>query len=155
MLTLVTTLSSQTRIDLQSQSKTVDFSSAQSTKPMKSGSILPGVCSTGEMYFLLSAVVGQNIYTCIAQIVWAAQGGMVADATGSAGQLLTNSSDGTQTWSNHSGDLSGGIHATVTGIQGRKGNRRCTGGRRCDELESDTPELDTFKAAVRNGTGAA
>jgi hypothetical protein len=42
----------QTSVDLRTQARNVDFSSAGSTRPVKTGSSLPGICASGEMYFL-------------------------------------------------------------------------------------------------------
>ena len=55
---------SQTLIDLRTQSKSVDFSNAGSTKPMTTGSTLPGVCALGQFFFLTSVPAGSNVYAC-------------------------------------------------------------------------------------------
>ena len=57
----------QTQVDLSSQSKKVDFSSATTTKPVRVGALPPtSVCTAGEMYFNTSATPGQNLYLCTA-----------------------------------------------------------------------------------------
>ena len=38
-------LAAQTQVDLRTQSKGVDFTAAQSTKPFKSGGALPATCA--------------------------------------------------------------------------------------------------------------
>jgi hypothetical protein len=54
----------------------VDFTSAQSTAPMKSGTSLPGTCTVGQAFFKTDATAGQNIYLCTANNTWTqVQGG--------------------------------------------------------------------------------
>ena len=65
----------QTRIDLRGQAKNIDFSTASSTKPLKTGTALPTVCSVGETFFKTDAQPGQNLYACTATGVWTMQGG--------------------------------------------------------------------------------
>lgn len=48
----------------------VDFTSATSTAPMKSGTTLPATCSVGQQFFKSDAVAGQNIYLCTAANTW-------------------------------------------------------------------------------------
>lgn len=48
----------------------VDFTSATSTAPMKSGTTLPATCSVGHQFFKSDAVAGQNIYLCTAANTW-------------------------------------------------------------------------------------
>jgi hypothetical protein len=40
-------LQAQTLVDLRTQSKSVDFTAAPSTKPFKAGTVLPAICSLG------------------------------------------------------------------------------------------------------------
>lgn len=65
----------QTQIDLSKQGKNIDFSTASTTKPSKTGAALPASCSTGEYFFLTSAVAGRNTYACVAANSWILQGG--------------------------------------------------------------------------------
>jgi hypothetical protein len=67
----------QTQIDLRTQSKSVDFSSAATTKTAKTGAALPASCSQGEIFFNISATPGANLYACTATNTWTAQGGIV------------------------------------------------------------------------------
>ena len=67
----------QTQIDLRTQSKSVDFSSAATTKTAKTGAALPGTCSQGEIFFNTAAMPGANLYACTAANTWTAQGGIV------------------------------------------------------------------------------
>jgi hypothetical protein len=74
-MTGVGALLGQTRVDLGVQSKNVDFSAAIETKPMKIGPTIPGTCNTGDMFLLLSAPAGANIYACVATNTWSLQSG--------------------------------------------------------------------------------
>jgi hypothetical protein len=66
-------LAGQTQVDLRTQSKSVDFSAAQSTKPFQTGPALPATCTVGQMFFVTTAASGQNSYGCTATNVWSAQ----------------------------------------------------------------------------------
>ena len=68
-------LAAQTQVDLRTQSKGVDFTAAQSTKPFKSGGTLPATCAQGEMFFLTAASAGTNLYGCTATNTWTLQTG--------------------------------------------------------------------------------
>ena len=61
---------SQTQIDLQAQSRNVDFSTSAATRPLKSGTVLPGACAIGDMFFLTSAAAGANLYGCASTNSW-------------------------------------------------------------------------------------
>jgi hypothetical protein len=63
----------QTLVSLRTQSKDVDFSWAASTKPFQIGTVLPGTCSLGQMFFKSDATAGQNIYGCVAANMWTHQ----------------------------------------------------------------------------------
>ena len=69
-----------TKIDLQNQSRGVDFSAAPYTKPVKTGSALPPTCSTGEAYVLTTAVPGANLFICTATNTWTLQAGQTGPA---------------------------------------------------------------------------
>ena len=87
----------QTLVDLRTQTKSVDFSSATTTKPFKSGTALPATCGVGEAFFKTNSQAGSNLYACTSQNTWTLQ---------SAATL--------------SGDVTGSTSATVvTQIQGR------------------------------------
>ena len=114
------TLSGQTLVDLRTQSKSVDFSAATTTKPAKSGTALPATCSVGELFYNTAAPAGSNLYGCTATNSWTVQGASLLPAvTGNQGKLL--STDGTSyLWSTLGGDVSGAPGAiTVTQILGR------------------------------------
>ncbi len=116
-------LRGQTQVDLRTQSKSIDFSGANITKPMAAGQTLPGTCTTGQMYFLVTAPPGQNLYACVSANVWTLQSGgggagSVPPVAGNGGDLLTT--DGTNVlWTALGGDLSGTVAAVqVTQLQG-------------------------------------
>jgi hypothetical protein len=68
-------LVAQTLVDLATQSKSVNFQNAPSTKPMKTGVALPPICSQGDMFFLTTAAAGANLYGCVATNTWNVQAG--------------------------------------------------------------------------------
>jgi hypothetical protein len=80
--TAVGNLTGQTQVDLRTESKSVDFSSATATKPAKLGTALPGGCATGEFFFNSAAPPGQNLYLCTSANTWSLQstGGGVTTA---------------------------------------------------------------------------
>lgn len=63
----------QTRVDLKSQSKNIDFSGATSVKPIPVGTVLPVTCGAGELFFKSNALAGENLFGCVAANTWAAQ----------------------------------------------------------------------------------
>jgi hypothetical protein len=86
----------QTKVDLQQQAKNVDFSAAGSTKPVKTGAVLPGTCTIGEMFFNSAAVAGSNLYACTALNTWTLQsGGGSSVAAQLPGDLEVTLSSGT------------------------------------------------------------
>jgi hypothetical protein len=67
-------LAAQTRVDLRTQSKSVDFSGASSTKPSQAGTTLPTTCAIGQTFLNTGAQPGQNLYICTATNTWTVQG---------------------------------------------------------------------------------
>ena len=75
-----------TQLDLHFQSRDVDFSTANATKPFKSGTTFPSVCAVGEMFFKIDGPAGANLYGCTALNSWSLEstsgggvgGGMVS-----------------------------------------------------------------------------
>lgn len=110
----------QTMIDLRTQSKSVDFSGAITTKPLKSGTTLPSTCGVGEMFYLTSAAPGANVYGCASQNAWSLESGgsILPAASGNSGKVITT--DGTNyLWTSLGGDLGGQPgSAIVKQIQG-------------------------------------
>ena len=75
MIFLSLPAAAQTQIDLRTQTKSVDFTAAVSTKPLKTGSVLPATCQVGDMFFNTAATPGANLYGCTAVDNWSIQGG--------------------------------------------------------------------------------
>jgi hypothetical protein len=107
----------QTRIDLRTQGKSVDFSGATFTLPSQTGTQLPATCSVGASFFLKTAAAGQNWYMCTSANQWSMQG--TPTVSGKANSIL--STDGASLiWKTLGGDVSGSTSSvTVTGIQNR------------------------------------
>jgi len=111
-------LFAQTQIDLRTQTKSFDFSNANTTKPSKTGTALPATCSVGETFLNTNATPGQNLYACTAANVWTVQG-LPSYTAGAYGKLLANDVGGLQ-WETLGGDLTGDPDSvTVSGLQGR------------------------------------
>ena len=45
------------------------------TKPMKTGTVLPATCTTGDMFFKSDAPAGSNLYGCASANTWSQQAG--------------------------------------------------------------------------------
>ena len=120
-LILSSTVFCQTRVDLNQQSKNVDFSNASSTKPVRTGTVIPAACMVGEIFFKTNAPAGSNLYACVATNTWASQSatGGLPSVVGHPASLLL--SDGvTAFWSGLGGDVSGSADSIRVGkIQNR------------------------------------
>lgn len=111
----------QPKTDSQEQPKSIDFSTATSTRPMKTGTSLPAVCSVGELFFLTTAASGQNIFGCPGVNTWVQMqgGGGLPDVTGQSGKVLAVSGTNAQ-WLTPGGDADGAVSAlTVRKVQGK------------------------------------
>ena len=83
----------QTQVDLRSQSKSVDFSGAPFTRPVKIGTVLPSNCSVGELFFRINASPGGNLYGCAAANTWSQLGTEPSSYVGGpTGAITTNNS---------------------------------------------------------------
>src|ERR1700761_2593239 len=87
------TIFAQTLVDLRTQSKSIDFSAASTTKPMKTGTVLPAACGVGEAFFDTNAPAGSNFYLCTTQNSWTLQAG-TAGPTGPTGPAGPTGSTG-------------------------------------------------------------
>ena len=90
----------QTRVDLRSQSQNIDFSNAQTVKPLPIGENLPATCSLGQMFFKEDTVAGQNLYICPAPNLWTQISGTAATIpltmqAGTTGGILVLNTEGT------------------------------------------------------------
>ena len=83
---------SQTQVDLRTQSKSVDFSSATSTRSFQVGQTLPATCIQGAMFFNTSAPAGGNLFGCVAANTWTVQRGSPSFSIGSAGTVVGSES---------------------------------------------------------------
>lgn len=61
--------------------KVVDFTGAESTAPMRTGTTLPANCNVGQAFFRTDAAAGQNIYLCTAANTWTQVQGAAAGAS--------------------------------------------------------------------------
>lgn len=102
----------QTAIDLRTQSKSVDFSNSNWTRPVKTVTSLPPTCNPGELVFVSTSAPGKNLYGCTATNVWTsmAPAGDLPSTTGQAGKVLSNDGSSIQ-WRTES----------VTSVMGRTG----------------------------------
>jgi hypothetical protein len=83
---LIGVANGQTLVDLRTQSKSVDFSGANSTKPFQSGTVLPATCLVDQAFFETNAPAGLNLYGCTAVNSWTllSAGILTGDVTGPA-----------------------------------------------------------------------
>ncbi|HXM43472.1 MAG TPA: hypothetical protein VN924_19705 [Bryobacteraceae bacterium] len=106
-------------VDLRTQSKSVDFSAATSTKPMQTGSSLPPTCAVGQFFFLTTASAGSNVYACDAVNTWTVEGSSLPVNSSDTNEVLSSNGISTE-WLALGGDISGAPGAlTVTRLQGR------------------------------------
>ena len=105
-------------VDLQHQSKNVNFSNKPTTRPVKDGTVLPATCLSGELFFLTTASAGSNLYGCTSTNTWSLQGGLTAPGQVNGAVLSTNGS--VPSWAVPGGDITGNPASTrVTGLQTR------------------------------------
>jgi len=82
---------SQTQIDLAKQTRNVDFTEAISTRPVKTGTVLPMVCLTGELFFRTASTAGANLYACTAPNTWTLETGGGSTDQSTLGMVDTDS----------------------------------------------------------------
>jgi hypothetical protein len=131
--------SGQTLVDLRTQSKSIDFTGANTTKPFKSGTTLPATCAVGEAFFKTNAPAGSNLYTCTSLNSWTLQSGattLSGDVSGPANATVVNQIQGrpvsssapaagqSLVWNNTTNSWA---PQTVTGAQGPQGPAGPTG----------------------------
>jgi hypothetical protein len=135
---LIGAANAQTLVDLRTQSKSVDFSSAITTKPFKAGSVLPATCGVGEAFFQTTAPAGLNLYGCTAVNSWTllSAGVILGDVTGTPGASTVSKLQGrpvsaaapttgqSLAWNSTS---SSWTPQTITGAQGPQGPAGATG----------------------------
>ena len=90
----------QTQVDLRTQSKSVDFAGAASTRPFKTGPSLPPTCEVGELFFRTGVAAGSNLYGCTSANQWSLEasggggGGSLPDMAGQANKVLSTDGAG-------------------------------------------------------------
>jgi len=67
-----------------------DASGASTTKPAKSGTVLPASCGVGEQFFNTNATAGQNLYLCAATNTWTQLVGTGGGTVSTASNLGTS-----------------------------------------------------------------
>lgn len=75
-----------TKIDLKTQSQNADFSLFPLLS-IPTNTTLPGSCSIGQVFFLSTAIAGQNIYGCTSSNTWTLQS--AGTSGGGGGGALT------------------------------------------------------------------
>ena len=85
----------QTQVDLRTQSKSVDFGAAASTRPFQTGTVLPATCVVGNVFFKTNTAAGSNIYACTATNTWVLESGGAGNAI-THGQVIMGSQDEVQ-----------------------------------------------------------
>ena len=109
----------QTLVDLRTQSKSVDFSAAGSTKPMQTGSACHPVAAVGQFFFLTTAPAGANVYACNPANTWTAEGNGLSVNSSTTNEVLSSTGTAIQ-WLALGGDISGAPGGlTVNRLQGR------------------------------------
>lgn len=135
---LIGIANAQTLVDLRTQSKSVDFSGANTTKPFKAGTVLPATCGVGEAFFQTNAPAGLNLYGCTAVNSWTllSAGLILGDVTGTPsastvsklqGRTVSASAPGngqSLAWNSTS---SSWTPQTIAGTQGPQGPTGATG----------------------------
>src|SRR5258706_1316581 len=148
------TLYVQTKVDLRTQSKSVDFSGANATKPFKSGTVFPSVCSLGEVFYKIDAPAGSNLYACSSLNAWTLETSGTPPVTGNSGKVLTT--DGTTLlFSPLAGDISGPVSAvSVTQIQGRVVSSAAPASGQALVWNANTNRWEPQNVACGGGSGA-
>jgi hypothetical protein len=82
-----------TQLDLHFQSRDIDFSIANATKPFKSGATLPSVCGIGEMFFSLNAPAGANLSGCTSLNGWTLESSTSGSGGGSGASMASQLGD--------------------------------------------------------------
>ncbi len=79
----------QTQVDQKTQSKNINYSAASFVIQFPTGTALPAFCSTGSMFFDLSATAGSNVYGCVSANTWVLEGGGTGGGGGIVGGVLS------------------------------------------------------------------
>ena len=80
------------------RSSVIDFSHISVTSPVSVGVVLPSTCSIGQLFFLVTAPAGQNLFGCTSANIWTSESNALPQVgAGSAASTSTNSSTQTST----------------------------------------------------------
>jgi hypothetical protein len=84
---LLALANAQTLVDLRTQSKSVNFTAANSTSPFQAGTTLPVTCTVGQAFFETNSAAGLNLFGCTATNSWTllSAGILLGDVTGTPG----------------------------------------------------------------------
>src|SRR5580658_7441545 len=135
---LIGVANGQTLLDLRTQSKSVNFSAANSTQPFQSGTVLPATCLVDQAFFQTNAPAGLNLYGCTAINSWTllSAGILAGDVTGTPNDSTVSKIEGrtVSTTAPTSGQslvwnstTSSWTPQTITGAQGPAGPTGATG----------------------------
>jgi hypothetical protein len=93
---LIALANAQTLVDLRTQSKSVNFTAANSTSPFQASTTLPAACSVGQAFFQTNAAAGLNLYGCTAVNSWTllSAGILMGDVTGTPGATTVSQIEG-------------------------------------------------------------
>jgi hypothetical protein len=100
------TAGGQTLVNLNTQTKNVDFTTAAFTRPVKTGTTLPSTCTVGDLFFQTSAPAGSNLYGCASTNTWMLESG---SGGGGGGGSLAIDNNGTLVGSRSVVNLIGGL----------------------------------------------
>ncbi len=147
----------QTKVDLRTQGKSIDFSAATTTKPAKTGTVFPSTCSVGEMFFKTDAAAGGNLYACTATNIWSLEGGSgttsLPSMTGNANRVLSNNGS-VSDWRLVGGDLTGSPDSfSVTGLRGRTVSNAAPAGGQALVWNSSTSQWEPQAQSGSGGGG--
>lgn len=93
LLSAGSTIFGLTSIDLQTQGRNIDFSGAAFTRPVKTGTILPATCQTGELFFRFNDTPGQNLWACVSTNTWLRTSSAVSSVFGRSGTITKSKGD--------------------------------------------------------------
>jgi hypothetical protein len=113
-------LDGQTRISLQQQSRQPNLSSLGATMPVQIGTILPTVCTEGELFYKSNEPAGTNLFSCGVSNTWTrlSSSNLPSQSGQVNGILATDGS--TASWLGLGGDVSGPVSAiSVNKLKGR------------------------------------
>lgn len=79
----------QTLVNLGTQGRNINFTGAQATSPVQTGTALPSTCAQGQMFLNIAATPGQNLYVCTSANTWSLESG--APSSSNYQTMMSNS----------------------------------------------------------------